>query len=117
MEQHGGIVEERGTVWWNSVERCGGTEQQWNSVVQQCERCATVWWNIGTVLWNSGTVWWKRGAVWNSVVEHWKSMVEQRNSVVKQCGLNNMVEQCGTVFWNGGTVWWNSVAEQCGGTM
>ena len=65
VEQHGGIVEEHGTVWWNSVEWYGGTVrngmvEQWNSMVEQwnsvVEQCGRVWWNRATVEQCGGTV-------------------------------------------------------------
>ena len=33
VEQCNGTLEQYGTAWWNSVERCGGTV--WNGMVEQ----------------------------------------------------------------------------------
>ena len=61
------MVEQCGTVWWDSVEQYGETVQQcggtvWNSVVEQC---GTVWWN--SVVEQCGTVWTSVVHKWNSV--------------------------------------------------
>ena len=90
VEQWNSVVEQCGMVWYNSVERYGGTGwwnsvEQWNSMAEQC---GTAWWNSVA---QCGTVWWNSGTVWRSVVEE----------------------------SNSGTVWWNSVSSvgQCGGTL
>ena len=47
MEQHGEKVEQCGRVnqcgeQWISVGQCGGSEQQWNSVMEQGKQCKIV---------------------------------------------------------------------------
>ena len=106
VKKCGTVCWNSGTVWWKSVEECGGTEQQWNSVsgVGQCggtlEQCCGTVEQCGGREEQCGTVW------WNSVKRYgekvWNSMLEQWDSVV---------EECGRVWWNRATV------EQCGGTV